>query len=646
MTKLQRITGKTFGETATVTGEDPQIGQFGSAKVGTYVGTTDVATIQNLAAWSNGFIDSVTPSTQFPPLPEMTGALKVLSHQENYLLQSGIPEWDSGTTYYENNFCRVNSKIYYSLQDNNTNKNPSNETSYWKEFAPSARNIGEIVASTIPLTDAGLHLLDGSLISGSGSYSDFVDKIGDIYDAQPKYSNITTVGTLTDNNGVLSGFSASNFAKTPIKINLNSANTWEIVTKQNISSVGSINDGYMGILGGAYNVNYYISTSNKIYVELSSNGTSYNIGSIPMLNAVTLNTDFYLKLEFTGTAYNLYYSTDGETWTLQGSITSSTKVSNRSNYFALGVDEAGNHTNWQGSIDLNECYININGSRWWSGRMASGFTEESAWQTAVTTYGVCGKFVYDSVNNTVRLPKITGIIEGTIDTTALGDLVQAGLPNITGFFQGGRSGGETGYVAPSGAFSRGLGRDTYQGGGGDMYDMTFDASRSSSIYGNSSTVQPQTIKVLYYIVVATTTKTSIEVDIDEIATDLNGKADVDLTNLNNAGKIAIVHNSMPSDTYDDLTIGASGATYSAPADGYFCAYATSGEATWKNIQLENTTSGDIRSVSANGAGWPQACFVSASKGDSITYIYQLASGSFTTHRLRFHYAQGSESEAS
>jgi hypothetical protein len=38
-------------------------------------------------------------------------------------------------------------------------------------------------------------------------------------------------------------------------------------------------------------------------------------------------------------------------------------------------------------------------------------------------------------------------------------------------------------------------------------------------------------KVLYYIVVATSTKTDIEVDIDEIATDLNGKADVDLSNV-------------------------------------------------------------------------------------------------------------------
>lgn len=141
------------------------------------------------------------------------------------------------------------------------------------------------------------------------------------------------------------------------------------------------------------------------------------------------------------------------------------------------------------------------------------FTTEANWQTAVTTYGVCGKFVYDSVNNTVRLPKITGFTEGTIDPTVLGDLTTAGLPNITGITRG-MSGG-------SGAFSSSAGSGTWGGSTTTIYNNSFDASRSSAIYGNSSTVQPQSIKVLYYIVIATSVKTEIEVDIDEIATDLN-----------------------------------------------------------------------------------------------------------------------------
>lgn len=174
------------------------------------------------------------------------------------------------------------------------------------------------------------------------------------------------------------------------------------------------------------------------------------------------------------------------------------------------------------------------------------FITEADWQTAVTTYGACGKFVYDSVNNTIRLPKITGIIEGTTDVTALGDLIEAGLPTHThtrGTMEIAGSFGNmySGNMSASGAFytasrsgKRSTGADS-----GNCAQWVFAASRNWSgstsapddaTYGNSTTVQPQTIKVLYYIVIATSTKTSIQVDIDEIATDLNGKADVDLTN--------------------------------------------------------------------------------------------------------------------
>lgn len=162
------------------------------------------------------------------------------------------------------------------------------------------------------------------------------------------------------------------------------------------------------------------------------------------------------------------------------------------------------------------------------------FETEANWQNSVTTYGVCGKFVYDSVNNTVRLPKVTGIVEGTTDVTALGDLVQAGLPNIEGNF---RTMPQHADLTADGAFSI-VGWSGVDGGfvtnGGSYHgllgEVVFNAGDSNSIYGNSSTVQPQSVKVLYYIVLANSTKTEIEIDIDQVTTDLNGKADVDLTN--------------------------------------------------------------------------------------------------------------------
>lgn len=140
MAKLTRKTGKLFGESASPLGDDPEIGQFGSALAATYVGTSDIDTIQALPAWEKGFIGSVTPSLQFPPLPEMTGFGKVLSYNLCYLLQQGLAEWDSGTTYYANSFCSLDGKVYISNTNNNLNNNPTDDRVNWRIFENGGRS--------------------------------------------------------------------------------------------------------------------------------------------------------------------------------------------------------------------------------------------------------------------------------------------------------------------------------------------------------------------------------------------------------------------------------------------------------------------------------------------------------------------------
>lgn len=141
MTKYNRITGKVFGGNANATGDNPEIGQFGSAKDGSYIGTSDISSIQALPAWGKGWIGAVTPETNFPPLPEMTGAMKVFSEQQCYLLQQGIPEWDNATIYYKNNFSSKNGKIYISQSDENQGNDPEADTTNWKELLQDKANI-------------------------------------------------------------------------------------------------------------------------------------------------------------------------------------------------------------------------------------------------------------------------------------------------------------------------------------------------------------------------------------------------------------------------------------------------------------------------------------------------------------------------
>lgn len=436
-------------------------------------------------------------------------------------------------------------KIYRSLINNNLGNSLTDDTK-WEEvqLGGNSRNVGEIVASTIPLTDAGLHLLDGAQLSGSGSYSAFVDYIADLYDNATKYSNVTKIGSLTDTNGVLSGFSSSNYAMTKpnqFTAAAESANSWEMVFKITYSS----HTEYQNIWsqGGSYASKLMIIASGSLSLVINNSGTSTDVVNIIGSTTLTNGNTYYVKAEYTGTEYNLYISTDGDTYTLEATASVSTQITDRgTNTIGINIADGSNYKEFKGSIDLTESYINIDGERWWTGVQPSWATDEAQWQESLTNYGACGKFVYDSVNNTLRLPKITGIVEGTTDVTALGDLVEAGLPNITGSVDYAAYGYYNNNYDNQGAFKNST-KSTQTGnanqlqGGGDnngtyrKNTLIFDASDDNAIYGNSTTVQPQTIKVLYYIVIATSVKTDIEVDIDEIATDLNGKADVDLSNV-------------------------------------------------------------------------------------------------------------------
>lgn len=133
---------------------------------------------------------------------------------------------------------------------------------------------------------------------------------------------------------------------------------------------------------------------------------------------------------------------------------------------------------------------------------SSLFIAEEDYQTQLNDKGVCGKYVLDEVSKTIRLPKITGFIEGTVDSSALGELVEAGLPNITGSITVSDS-SYKGSLA-SGAFTLSSYEKDACGWSDDQTKavFNFDASRSSSIYGNSTTVQPQSIKLFVYVVVS------------------------------------------------------------------------------------------------------------------------------------------------
>ena len=421
---------------------------------------------------------------------------------------------------------QTTTNLVTSISSSSTDAQYPSAKCVYNELQTVKRNIGEIVQSTIPLSDAGLHLLDGSLLS-YGSYQAFIDYIGTVYNNAPISNNVQIVGGVTSNNGVLSNFSNDNYAtftnSNPIAID-----PFEFVIKFKPDNFTNLQAILQLVHNGYSDVTFGI-TQQK---HLTLNFTGY-----PALTGTTTLSSqyYYAKIVYdtdTTPVINVYLSTTGEFAGEEILDISGGSIGSFPLFETIDIGRrVGTDTYFRGEIDLKECYIKANNSMWWTGILKGAFTDEASWQQSVTDYGVCGKFVYDSVNNTVRLPKITGFTEGTIDATVLGDLIEAGLPNITGSFQSidydftsSNSG------AFSGTWSSGN-RGTSSSGSLGTSVRTFNASRSSSIYGNSNTVQPQAIEILYYIVIANATKTEIQVDIDEIVTDLNGKADADLSNL-------------------------------------------------------------------------------------------------------------------
>ena len=135
----------------------------------------------------------------------------------------------------------------------------------------------------------------------------------------------------------------------------------------------------------------------------------------------------------------------------------------------------------------------------------SGFLICNGGEISRSTYsalfGVIGT-AYGGGNGstTFNLPNMHHrFLEGTTTTSEVNTYVGAGLPNISGTF--GARGMVDGSLSANGAFyTCSMQTQTSQSYQSTQYSsFGIDASRSSGIYGASSVVQPQSIRILYIV---------------------------------------------------------------------------------------------------------------------------------------------------
>ena len=180
---------------------------------------------------------------------------------------------------------------------------------------------------------------------------------------------------------------------------------------------------------------------------------------------------------------------------------------------------AGTPTQTQLGDNTITTYNNANGHIFYD------IADKAAVDAFYESLGIAWFYGVDMENERIFLPRNDWFFQSGA-TADVGKFVEAGLPNITGDYTGtkyrlvnttgNQSTGALFQSSPSSSIS------TYtSGGAASTNGIGFDASRSNAIYGNSTTVQPNAVKTVIYMVVGNTQVEQAIINVTEVTTTEN-----------------------------------------------------------------------------------------------------------------------------
>lgn len=161
----------------------------------------------------------------------------------------------------------------------------------------------------------------------------------------------------------------------------------------------------------------------------------------------------------------------------------------------------------------------------WVQTHPSMIVTEEQWQALSTASGGRAVAKYANVDEQYfRVPLVTTWVRGASSLDEVGAVLEAGLPNITGVMTH-QSGGTT---DAKGAFyvTDENGNYYISAQSGSYKKLGFDASRTNSIYGKSTTVQPQSVLRLWVVQAFGTNSNTGNMDVAQVAqgiSDLTGR---------------------------------------------------------------------------------------------------------------------------
>ena len=178
-------------------------------------------------------------------------------------------------------------------------------------------------------------------------------------------ANVGFNGDVVESNGYLSGFNTFSYGTVNTSVDWQNVD-WEMVwkfksgadvsTSQNAFGCGTAD--YKGIIG------YVTSSTYRLYA--SSNGSSWNIWSNAANFGVAANTTYWVKYTWDKTTLIAYWSYNGQDWTQFGTSTVGSPLNmEQINVGYRNIAYTGEY--FRGTIDLNNCYIKVNGNYYWRG---------------------------------------------------------------------------------------------------------------------------------------------------------------------------------------------------------------------------------------------------------------------------------------
>ena len=411
----------------------------------------------------------------------------------------------------------------------------------WVDTLPETGEIKYIYAVPREETDtdgkqiAALYLWDGSAWRGAGAFSLNIDP-------DTLATKAELAGYLPLRGGTLSGEFAVSNAQSKFGTQLNGWKFYFICKKGNYPSLFLGNDELLSkkwtsitrINSGRLNIGFSSDTSEK---KLSVNGSTVLLeldkavaNGVASLDENAKVPTEQIPVATTSTLGGV--KPDGETITVTEDGTISAVGGSGSgdtiglsigdvvySYSSLSSENPGKLPLFTGETIASANTIYPEFYNWVSAHTELQCTAEE-YESALSTYGECAKYVIGG--GSLRLPLIKNYIKAANTSEGIKN-IEAGLPNITGQTGVNTTGG-------NGVFSNTIesikGTVAISGYNTTTVTSNFDASRSSAVYGKSSTVTPASTTLYPWVVAYTAAIPASTAAAAEFQNALSGKLDL------------------------------------------------------------------------------------------------------------------------